>query len=118
MQAKNLFCLIKFVLLLLFIQTTDTLAQKPSSKDTIQSSLEKKSSEKKQKSKKRNPVFNADTSSINKNLWSLSLDELMDTKVSSGSFLELDMRNSAFSLSIISREEIELSGARHLSELL
>lgn len=119
MEAKNLFCLIKFVLILLFIQTSDLKAQKPSSKDSLEnSSSVKKSPEKKQKSKKREPVFNADTSTTNKNLWNLSLDELMDTKVASGSFLELDMRNSAFSLSIISREEIELSGARHLSELL
>ncbi len=118
MQAKDLFCLITFILLLLFIHTSNLMAQKPSSKDTIQASTEMKASDKKQKSKKRDPVFNADTGITNKNLWNLSLDELMDTKVASGSFLEVDRRNSAFSLSIISREEIELSGARHLSELL
>ncbi|MBO9698899.1 MAG: TonB-dependent receptor plug domain-containing protein [Sporocytophaga sp.] len=118
MATKNLFCLIKFVLILLFTPTSDLIAQKPSSKDTLQSSTEKESADQNLNSKKRDPVFNADTNNKNKNLWNLSLDELMDTKVASGSFLELDMRNSAFSLSIISREEIELSGARHLSELL
>jgi outer membrane receptor protein involved in Fe transport len=51
-------------------------------------------------------------------IWDLDLERLMDVKVSSGSFLDLSLKNSALSLTIITKEQIELSGARHMSELL
>ena len=46
------------------------------------------------------------------------LDYLLDMKVTSGSFLELDLEKSPASITIITEEDIRLSGARHLSELL
>lgn len=46
------------------------------------------------------------------------LDYLLDMKVTSGSFLDLNLENSPVSMTIITRENIELSGARHMSELL
>lgn len=51
-------------------------------------------------------------------LLDLSLEELLNMKVTSGSFLDLDLKNSALSLTVINQEQIHLSGARHLSELL
>lgn len=48
----------------------------------------------------------------------LSLDELLSVKLSTGSFLELDMTRSPLSMTIIDKEKIHHSGARHLSELL
>jgi outer membrane receptor protein involved in Fe transport len=46
------------------------------------------------------------------------LDYLLDLKVASGSFLDLDLEKSPFSMSVITREQIKISGARHMSELL
>ncbi|MBN1758495.1 MAG: TonB-dependent receptor [Chitinispirillaceae bacterium] len=46
------------------------------------------------------------------------LDYLLDLTVTSGSFLDLNLEESPFSMSVISREEITFSGARTLSELL
>jgi len=51
-------------------------------------------------------------------LLELSLEELLNMKITSGSFLELDLKSSALSLTVINQEQIHLSGARHLSELL
>jgi hypothetical protein len=48
----------------------------------------------------------------------LSLDALMNMKVTSGSFLDLDLKTSALSLTVINKDQIHLSGARHLTELL
>lgn len=48
----------------------------------------------------------------------LSLDDLLALNLSTGSFLELDMNRSPLSLTIIDREKVHNSGARHLSELL
>ncbi len=51
-------------------------------------------------------------------LLDLSLEELLNMKITSGSFLDLDLKNSALSLTVINQDQIHLSGARHLSELL
>ncbi|WP_045460888.1 TonB-dependent receptor plug domain-containing protein [Sporocytophaga myxococcoides] len=51
-------------------------------------------------------------------LLELSLEELLNMKITSGSFLDLDLKNSALSLTVINQDQIHLSGARHLSELL
>lgn len=48
----------------------------------------------------------------------LTLEELLDIRLDTGSFLDLDLRRSPASVTIISREQIESSGARHLGELL
>jgi hypothetical protein len=48
----------------------------------------------------------------------LSLANLFDIKLKTGSFLELNLHNSPVSLTIITQENIQLSGARHLSEAL
>lgn len=48
----------------------------------------------------------------------LSLAALMDIKLQTGSFLELDLSKSPLSMTIIDRTKIKVSGARHLSELL
>ncbi len=48
----------------------------------------------------------------------LSLSALLSLTLTTGSFLELDLTNSPFSMTIIDRRQIENSGARHLSELL
>lgn len=48
----------------------------------------------------------------------LSLGELLSMKINTGSFLELDLNNSPFSMTVISREMVRMSGARHMSELL
>lgn len=48
----------------------------------------------------------------------LSLEELLTIKVSTGSFLSLDLQNSPMSLTIITSDQLEASGARHLSEAL
>ncbi|MBO9699494.1 MAG: TonB-dependent receptor [Sporocytophaga sp.] len=58
------------------------------------------------------------TESTQSDLLELSLEELLNMKVTSGSFLDLDLKNSALSLTVINQEQIHLSGARHLSELL
>jgi outer membrane receptor protein involved in Fe transport len=51
-------------------------------------------------------------------LHALSLEELMTLPLATGSFLQLDLHQSPFSLSIIQREQIKASSARTLSELL
>jgi outer membrane receptor protein involved in Fe transport len=48
----------------------------------------------------------------------MSLGELMSLPLSTGSFLELDMRTSPVSLTFIDRAQIKASAARTLSELL
>lgn len=48
----------------------------------------------------------------------LSLGDLLSMKISTGSFLELDLKKSPLSMTIISNEMIKTSGARHMSELL
>lgn len=48
----------------------------------------------------------------------LSLSELLDIKLQTGSFLDLDLARSPLSMTVIDRDKIEVSGARHLSELL
>jgi len=46
------------------------------------------------------------------------LDYLLDVKISSGSFLELDIEKSPVSMTVITKEMIKYSGARNMSELL
>ena len=48
----------------------------------------------------------------------LSLQELLEVNLSTGSFLEIDIQHSPINLTIIDEEKIRHSGARHLSELL
>lgn len=48
----------------------------------------------------------------------LSLEDLLNESVQTGSFLEIDLRHSPVSLTIITRPQIQASGARHLSELV
>ena len=48
----------------------------------------------------------------------LSLSDLLNIKLTTGSFLELDMSKSPLSMTLISKNKIRLSGARHISELL
>jgi outer membrane receptor protein involved in Fe transport len=48
----------------------------------------------------------------------LSLNSLLSLHLTTGSFLDLDLANSPFSMTLIERQQIENSGARHLSELL
>lgn len=48
----------------------------------------------------------------------ISIEELIDSTVSIGSFLDLDIRHSPVSISVITADQIQNSGARHLSELL
>lgn len=48
----------------------------------------------------------------------LSLEALMNIKLQTGSFLELDLAKSPISMTTISRNKIQVSGARNLSEVL
>lgn len=48
----------------------------------------------------------------------MSLEELLNIKVTTGSFLSLDLQNSPMSLTIITSDQLNASGARHLSEAL
>ncbi|MCR6641159.1 MAG: TonB-dependent receptor plug domain-containing protein [Sporocytophaga sp.] len=48
----------------------------------------------------------------------ISIEELIDSTVSIGSFLDLDIRHTPVSISVITADQIQNSGARHLSELL
>lgn len=48
----------------------------------------------------------------------LSLGDLMDLALQTGSFLDLDLRKSPLSMTIITQEQVAYSGARHLTELL
>jgi outer membrane receptor protein involved in Fe transport len=51
-------------------------------------------------------------------LYALSLEDLLSFAVSTGSFLDLDLRRSPMSMTIITREQLKVSGARDLSEAL
>ncbi|MGL1900598.1 MAG: TonB-dependent receptor, partial [Fibrobacterales bacterium] len=51
-------------------------------------------------------------------LHNLTFEELLDIEIQTGSFLELDLINSPFSLTIINKKQVYTSGARHLTELL
>ncbi|MGL1888882.1 MAG: TonB-dependent receptor plug domain-containing protein [Reichenbachiella sp.] len=51
-------------------------------------------------------------------LFDLSINELMEIKLQTGSFLELDLMNSPFSMTVINKKQVYTSGARHLTELL
>lgn len=46
------------------------------------------------------------------------LENLFDMKITSGSFLELNLQKSPFSMTIINEDDIRISGARNMSELL
>ena len=48
----------------------------------------------------------------------LSLGDLLNLKISTGSFLDLDLQKSPLSMTIITSEMVRASGARHMSELL
>lgn len=48
----------------------------------------------------------------------LSLKDLFSLQLTSGSFLDLDLKSSPLSMTIITNEMIRLSGARNISELL
>ncbi len=48
----------------------------------------------------------------------LSFEELLTIDIQTGSFLELDLMNSPFSMTIINKKQVYSSGARHLTELL
>lgn len=48
----------------------------------------------------------------------LSLADLLDIKLSTGSFLELDMSKSPISLTMIQRDKIRNAGSRNITELL
>lgn len=48
----------------------------------------------------------------------MSLEELMDLKIKTGSFLELNLSKSPLSMTIIDKEQIQNSGSRTMSELL
>jgi len=49
---------------------------------------------------------------------SMTLDELMELNISTGSFLESDLREISVNMTVITKEQIEASGARHLTEAL
>lgn len=55
---------------------------------------------------------------VEDDIFNLSLEELLNFQVTTGSFLNLDFQNSAASLSIIKQEQIEASGAKNMSEVL
>lgn len=48
----------------------------------------------------------------------LSLNDLLSVQLETGSFLELDLKSSPLSMTLIPKTQINNSGARHLSELL
>lgn len=48
----------------------------------------------------------------------LSLSDLLNIKLQTGSFLELDLAKSPLSMTIIDREKIDLAGANNMTELL
>lgn len=48
----------------------------------------------------------------------LSLGDLLTMEITTGSFLELDLKKSPLSMTVITREMVRASGARHMSELL
>jgi len=51
-------------------------------------------------------------------LLGMSIEELLNLELETGSFLNLDLQSSLVSMTIISSKQIEASGARHLSEVL
>ena len=51
-------------------------------------------------------------------LGDLSLDDLLTLVVNTGSFLDLDLQKSPMAMTIIKKDQINLSGARSLTELL
>lgn len=51
-------------------------------------------------------------------LLSMSLEDLLNIELETGSFLSLDLQNSSVSMTIITAEQIQSSGARHLSDAL
>ena len=55
-----------------------------------------------------------------KDIFEMSLEDLLNLTVElkTGSFLDLDIKSSPISLTLITKEQISLSGARHLSDLL
>ncbi len=57
---------------------------------------------------------------LEESLFDLSLEELMglDIIAETGTFLELEMKSLPYSVTVISKNDISSSGARHLSELL
>lgn len=56
----------------------------------------------------------------NEDLFQYSLKDLLNLKIDlkTGSFLDLDLKETPVSLTLITEDQIETSGARHLSELL
>lgn len=48
----------------------------------------------------------------------LSLSSLLNLALQTGSFLELDLKKSPLSMTVITRDQVTASGARHLTELL
>lgn len=58
------------------------------------------------------------TEIIAEDYYDMSLEDLLNIKITTGSFLNLDLQNSPMSLTVISSEQIEASGARHLSDAL
>jgi len=68
-------------------------------------------------------IFNSFTSFSqieNEDLFQYSLKDLLNLKIDlkTGSFLDLDLKETPVSLTLITEEQIETSGARHLSEVL
>jgi len=51
-------------------------------------------------------------------LLSMSLEDLLNIELKTGSFLSLDLKSSSVSMTIISDKQLEASGARNLSEAL
>jgi len=71
------------------------------------------------------PAFTQETSDSEEgdafsmeDLLSMSLEDLLDIELETGSFLSLDLQNSSVSMTIITAEQIQSSGARHLSDAL
>lgn len=52
------------------------------------------------------------------NYFQLPMEELLNLKVTTGSFLTLDLQHSPISLTVITKDQIELSGGKHLTEIL
>ena len=48
----------------------------------------------------------------------LSLGDILSLKITTGSFLDLDLSKSPLSMTIIDKEMVKTSGARNMSELL
>jgi len=63
-------------------------------------------------------TFSLQAQDINFEKKVISIEDLLDSTVSIGSFLDLNIKHSPVSISVITAEQIQSSGARHLSELL